>query len=114
MVGTAYDSFLVWKRRAIAFAHPTRASAACGSSAACSSPPAEQPQYGLGRALARLPGTADCTPQRLVHGLAGEEHAVERLRQNAARWLSARRRRREGAKHIGLLVPARGVPALHL
>src|SRR5439155_21026460 len=70
-------------------------------------------QHGVGRPLARFPSATDRAPQRLVHGLAREIHAVEWLHQDAARGLAAWRRGREGAEHPRLLVPARGMPALH-
>ncbi len=49
-----------------------------------------------------------------MHRLAGEEHAVaERLHQDAARALPARRRRRDRALRPGLLAPLRRLRAPH-
>src|SRR6266536_3784144 len=69
--------------------------------------------------LAGLPGSANCPPQSLVHGFAGEPKALAQwLGQRLACPLAAGSLHRGGAKGPGLLVPARRMRApdrlLHL
>src|SRR5262245_63730328 len=80
-----------------------------------SSAPADELEHRLGGALARFPGAGDGAPERLVRRLAGEEDAAaERLGEDLARGLAAGRRGGGGAEHPRLVVPARGMAALHL
>ena len=66
----------------------------------------------FGGALARFPGAVDRTPFGGVQRLAGEpDAAAERLDQRIARVGVAGARRRHGAEHVRLLVPARDVAA---